>query len=312
MDIQRVMDEIYAEIKKRKITGKNADYIPELKKVNPKLLAISIYTINGEEYNVGDFDEEVAIESVSKVFSLALALKTVGTSKVSKMIGTQQTFSAFNSISAIEDSPNHTINSFENGGAMSTTSIYYDKNPKVYEQKIFDNLGDFAGRKITYSRKIYHSEMSNIDHNLAIAHLLKSYKKFYGEVLPCVSAYTKQCSALVTTQDIALMGATLANYGINPHTKEQVLNHKVLPYILTHMAANGMYGYSETWMTEIGVPAKSGVGGIILIVVPNVMGIGILSPPLDEIGNSAKGILVAKELSKRLRLGVYDRKKMHV
>jgi glutaminase len=312
MNIQHVVEEIYAEIKKRKITGKNADYIPELKKVNPKLLAISIYTINGEEYDVGDFDEEVAIESVSKVFSLALALKTVGTSKVSKMIGTQQTFSAFNSISAIEDSPNHTINSFENGGAMSTTSIYYDKNPKVYEQKIFDNLSDFAGRKITYSRKIYNSEMSHIDHNMAIAHLLKSYKKFYGEVLPCVSAYTKQCSALVTTRDIALMGATLANYGINPHTKEQVLSHKVLPYILTHMAANGMYGYSETWMTEIGVPAKSGVGGIILIVVPNVMGIGILSPPLDEIGNSAKGILIAKELSKRLRLGVYDRKKMHV
>jgi len=312
MDIQGVIEEIYAEIKKRKITGKNADYIPELKKVNPNLLAISIYTINGDEYDVGDFEEEVAIESVSKVFSLALALKTVGTSKVSKMIGTQQTFSAFNSISAIEDSPNHTINSFENGGAMSTTSIYYDKNPKAYEKKIFDNLGDFAGRKIVYSKKTYNSEMSNIDHNLAIAHLLKSYKKFYGEVAPCVSAYTKQCSALVTTRDIALMGATLANYGINPHTKETVINHKMLPYILTHMAANGMYGYSETWMTDIGVPAKSGVGGIILIVVPNVMGIGILSPPLDGLGNSSKGILIAKELSKRLRLGVYDRKKMHI
>ena len=312
MDIQGVIEEIHASIKKKKITGKNADYIPELKKVNSNLLAISIYTIHGDEYDVGDFDEEIAIESVSKVFSLALALKTVGTSKVSKMIGTQQTFSAFNSISAIEDSPNHTINSFENGGAMSTTSIYYDKNPKVYEKRIFYNLKSFAGKKIEYCRKTYNSEMSNIDHNLAIAHLLKSYKKFYGEVFPCVSAYTKQCSALVTTQDIALMGATLANYGINPHTKELVISHKMLPYILTHMAANGMYGYSETWMTEIGVPAKSGVGGIILIVVPNVMGIGILSPPLDELGNSAKGIMVAKELSKRLRLGVYDRKKMHV
>ena len=313
MDIQKIIEDIYKKVKKMPITGKNADYIPQLKKVNPNLFAISIFALDGNrEYDVGDCDREVAIESASKVFSLALALKTVGLSNVNKMIGTQQTFSVFNSITAIEESSNRTINSFENGGAMATTSIYYNKNQNAYVKNIMDNMSDFAGRKITYSKPTYESEMSNLDHNLAIAHLLKSYGRFYGEVLPSIMAYTKQCSAMVTTKDLAIMGATIANYGVNPVTNERVIDKKFVPYILTHMATNGMYGYSETWMTFIGMPAKSGVGGVILIVVPGVMGIGILSPPLDKLGNSAKGIIAAKELSKKMHLGVYDYHKQNV
>jgi glutaminase len=305
MNIQQVIEHVYSKIKKLKITGKNADYIPELKKVNPNLFAISIFTVDGEEYNVGDYNKEVAIESVSKVFSLALALKTVGITKVSSMIGTQQTFTEFNSISAIEDSPNKTINSFVNGGAIATTSIYYDKNPDIYHKKIFNNLSEFAGRKITYSIPTYNSEINNVDHNLAIGYLLKSHGRFYGEVIPTVDAYTKQCSALVTSKDVAVMAATIANYGVNPKTKKKVIDKKYIPYIITHMAANGMYGFSETWMTNIGMPAKSGVGGVILIVVPHVMGIAIVSPPLDKLGNSVKGILAANEIAKQLNLGIF-------
>jgi glutaminase len=312
MDIQGTIEKIYKKVKKLPITGKNADYIPQLKKVNPNLYAISVYMVDGREFDVGDYDKEVTIQSVSKVFSLALGLKTVGLAGMSKMIGTHQTFSEFNSIVAIEDSPNHTINSFENGGAMATTSVYYQKNQKAYVKKIFDNLGDFAGRNITYSKTTYESEMSKNDRNLAIAYLLKSHNRFYGDVIQCLSAYTKQCSAMVSTRDVALMGATLANYGINPHTNERVIDKKNIPYILTHMATNGMYGYSETWMTYIGMPAKSGVGGLILIVIPGVMGIGILSPPLDKVGNSVKGIITAKELSKELHLGVYDPDKVRL
>lgn len=306
MDIQGVIQKIHDRVKKMKITGKNADYIPQLKKVNPNLFAISIYTVTGEEYDVGDYDKEIAIESVSKVFSLALSLKKVGLANMSKMVGTEQTFGAFNSIAGIVDSPNHTVNSFENGGAMATTSICYEKNQTAYLKKIFDNLSDFAGRKISFSKETYESEMSNLDHNLAIAYLLKSYGKFYGHVLQSVSAYTKQCSAMVTTQDVAVMAATLANYGVNPLTGRRVVEKKYIPYIIEHMASNGVYGYTETWMTNIGMPAKSGVGGILLIVVPGVMGIGILSPPLDPHGNSAKGIIAAQELSKKLHLGMYD------
>ena len=309
MEVQVILEKIYNKVKKMKNTGKNADYIPELKKVNPNLFAISIFTVDGDEFNVGDYQKEVAIESASKVFSLALALKTVGIKKVSQMIGTQQTFSEFNSIGAIEDSPNHTLNSFENGGAMSTTSIYYNSNKTTYEKNIFNNMSEFAGRKIKYSIPTFQSEMSNLDHNLAIAYLLKSYGRFYGEVIPTITAYTKQCSALVTSKDIAIMAATIANYGVNPKTNQKVIDKKYIPYIITHMAANGMYGYSETWMTEIGMPAKSGVGGVILIVIPNVMGIGIISPPLDKLGNSAKGIIVAKEIANELHLGIFDYRK---
>ena len=307
-NIQSTLEEIYKKIKKLKVTGKNAEYIPELKKVNPNILAISIYTVDGEQHNVGDYEKEVAMESVSKVFSLALALKTVGLANMSKMIGTQQTTSVFDSITAIENSPNRTINSFQNGGAMATTSIYYDKNQAKFEKKIFDNMAEFAGRKLGYSKKTFESEMENLDHNLAIGYLLKSYGRFYGEVLPTTTAYTKQCSTMATSQDIALMAATIASYGVNPKTGKRVVDQKFIPYILTHMASNGMYGYSETWMSYIGMPAKSGVGGVIMIVIPNVMGIAIISPPLDKHGNSVKGILAAKLLSSRLHLGMFDEK----
>ena len=304
-NIQETITHIYNNVKKLKQTGKNASYIPQLKKVNPNLYAISIYTVGGNEYNIGDCQVEVAIESVSKVFSLALALKTVGISKMSKMVGTLQTMNRFDSVTAIEESENRTINSFQNGGAMATTSIYYNKNPDKYEKTIFDNISDFAGRKIVYSKATFNSEMSNLEHNLAIGYLLKSYGRFYGEVIPTITAYTKQCSAMATTKDVAVMAATIANYGVNPKTGKRVVDKKFIPYILTHMATNGMYEYSETWMTHIGMPAKSGVGGIILIVVQGVMGIAILSPPLDVHGNSAKGIITAKQLSEKLHLGMF-------
>ena len=305
--IQPVIEHIFKHLKNTK-GGKNADYIPELKKVNPNSYAISIFTINGESYNVGMFDKEFALESASKVFSLALALKNKGIAKIKQMIGTEQTSTVFNSVAAIEESANHTLNSFENGGAMATTSISYEKSKSKFEKKIFDNMSKFAGRKLSYSRSIYNSEYSNSDHNRAIAYLLKSYKRFYGDVEDTLDVYTRQCSALVTSKDVAVMAATLANGGVNPKTGERVIDAKFIPYILSHMVTNGLYEYSETWLTNVGLPAKSGVGGVLLIVVPGVMGIGIISPPLDEHGNSVKGIKTAEALSKMLNLGIFNRR----
>ena len=304
-DIPSALSQVYNKLKRVKTSGKNADYIPELKKVNPNLYAISIYTVDGRSYNIGDSSHEFAIESASKVFTLALALQERGVKQLAKLIGTQQTATVFNSVAAVEESENHTINSFENGGAMATTSLLYDKNQKKFEKKIFDNMSRFAGRKLSYSYPIYHSEITNSDHNMAICYLLKSYGRFYGDVASSLDVYTKQCSMLVTSQDCAIMAATIANRGVNPKTGDNVLDKKFLPYILTHMASNGLYEYSETWMTDVGCPAKSGVGGVLIIVVPGVMGIGIISPPLDKHGNSAKGILTAELLSQLLRLGVY-------
>jgi glutaminase len=306
MSIQKIIEGTYKHLKNKKFGGKNADYIPELKKVNPNLYAISIFTIDGKSYNVGDYKHEFAIESASKVFSLALALKKRGVDVLSNTIGTRQTNNPFNSVADVELTSKHMINSFANGGAMATTSLYYDKNKKKFEQKIFDMMSKFAGRKLTYSPSIYKSEITHSDHNRAIAYLLNSYGKFYGDVEDTLDVYTKHCSALVTSKDVAIMAATLANKGVNPKTQEKVIDPKFLPYILAHMSTNGLYEYSETWLTHVGLPAKSGVGGVLLIVVPGIMGIGIISPPLDEHGNSSKGIVTAMALSQYMHLGIFD------
>jgi glutaminase len=300
MDLQEIIETIYHKLKKRK-GGKNADYIPELKKVNPNLYAISICTVDGKMYNVGDYNEQTAIESVSKVFTLALALKKVDLKGISQLIGNQKTSDVFNSICDVERHKNHTINSFENGGAIATTSILYEKNETKFAQRIFDNMDKFAGRQLKYSKPIYKSEIENADHNRAIAYLLQSYHRFYGNVETTLDVYTKQCSALVSAKDIALMAATLANNGVNPKTGQKAVDKKFIPYILQHMTDNGLYEYSPMWHKKVGFPAKSGVGGFLLIVIPGIMGIGILSPPLDKHGNSVKGILTAVELSKMLR-----------
>jgi glutaminase len=293
------IEKIYYKLQKTG-GGKNADYIPELSKVNPKLYAISIYTIDGQQFNIGDFRHEFAIESCSKVFTLALALKKYGKKIIMEKIGAVSSKQKFNSIYAVESIKGHTINSFDNGGAMATTSLIYKPNKKQYIKSIVDNMSDYAGRKLHVNNKIYKSEMSEIDHNLSIAYLLKSYGRFYNNVVDVVDVYTQQCSVMVTSQDVALMACTLANCGINPKTGAKLIDKKNVDYIVGHMCLNGLYDETDDWMKKVGFPAKSGVGGILLIVLPGLMGISIVSPPLNEYGNSFKGIKTADEISKLL------------
>lgn len=294
---EKYIENIYSKIKNTKIEGKNADYIPELSKVDKNLYAISICTINGETYNIGDYNHKFAIESCSKVFTLALALEKYGISYLKKMIGEKKSNDSFNSICSADRIKNHTINSFDNGGALATTSLLYNSNKDKFEKLIIDNMSNFACQKLNFDNQIYNSEINNSNHNLAIAHLLKSYNKFYGDVDTCVDVYTKQCSVMVTTQDIALMAATLANNGINPQSKKRLVKHENIKYILNHMSLNGIYNDNYKWLKKSGIHVKSGVGGIILLVIPGVMGIGIVSPPLNKYGNSVKGIKTAKKLA---------------
>ena len=194
----------------------------------------------------------------------------------------------------------HTINSFNNGGAMATTSLLYEKNKTKVIKKIVDNMSDFAGRKLHINKNIYLSEINNASHNLAIAYLLDSYNRFYGDVQECVDIYTQQCSVMITSSDVAIMAATLANGGVNPKTHKKIIEKKYISYILNHMEDNGLYGESSDWMKTIGLPIKSGVSGILMIVIPGVMGIGIMSPPLNKHGNSVKGLKTAKLLLRLL------------
>lgn len=294
-----VITKIYNKVKPIH-SGKNADYIPELSKVNPKLYAISIYTIDGNSYNIGDYTTEFAIESCSKVFTLALALEKYGIKTLQTKIGELKAFDKFNSINEILERK-HTLNSFSNGGAMATTSLLYNKNKKLFERSIVDNMNKFSGRKLKMDNNIYLSEISHVDHNLSIAYLLKSLNRFYGDVQETVEVYTRQCSVRTTTQDLAVMAATLANKGLNPKTNKQVIHPKYIPYILKHMEDNGLYEESDDIIKTIGFPAKSGVSGSLLVVIPGVMGIGIYSPPLNKYGNSVKGIKTMKLISNYIK-----------
>jgi glutaminase len=291
------IETIYNKIKGYKIEGKNAEYIPELAKVDEKLYAISIYTVDGEIYNYGDYKHKFALESCSKVFTLALALEKYGTAHLKKMIGEKKSSGSFNSICSADRIKNHTINSFDNGGAIATTSLLYQPYKKEFTDLIIDNMSDFACKKLSVNNKVYNSEISNSEHNLAIAHLLKSYNKFYGDIDTCIDIYVKQCSVMVTTEDVALMAATFANAGINPKSKKRLVKPENVKYILKHMALNGIYNDNYGWLKNSGVYIKSGVSGLILLVIPGVMGVGIASPPLNKFGNSVKGIKTAKQLS---------------
>jgi glutaminase len=293
------IQKIYTKLKNT-TGGKNVDYIPELAKVDPNLYAISIFTIDGQEFNIGDFKHKFAIESCSKVFTLALALEKYGKKTLKNKIGNSTSEEAFNSICAVDKMSNHTINSFNNGGAMATTSLLYNSNKDKFIKSIVDYMSEFAEKNLYVNNQIYKSELLHSEHNLAIAYLLKSYDRFYGDVKTCVDTYTKQCSVMVTSKDIALMAATLANGGIHPLTKSKLVSKTDTDYIVEHMVLNGLYNETTKWNKDVGLPCKSGVSGLLLIVVPGVMGIGIASPPLNKYGNSVKGIKTAKMISNLL------------
>ena len=290
------IEKIYNKLKNTK-GGKNADYIKELSNVNPNLYAISIYTVDGEKFDIGDYKEEFSIQSCSKIFTLALALEKHGIKHLKENIHSNKSMESFDSICEV-DKQNHSINPFVNAGAMATTSLSYKSDKVQFIKNIINIMDKFADKKLHINNKIYNSEKSNNNRNLAIAYLLKDYNNFYGDVEKTVDVYTKQCSVMVTSEDVALMAATLANGGINPKSKLRIISKKNSNYIIDQMGISGLYNETNDWIKEVGFPGKSGVSGILLIVIPGIMGISIISPPLNKYGHSVKGIKTAKLISK--------------
>ena len=297
------VEKIYNKVKKMKQKGKNANYIPDLKRDNPNIYAISVCNIKGEIMNFGDYESEVGIESASKVFTLALALNIHSIKKLINSIGNVKEKHEFNSMKDVIQLDGHTINSFVNAGAMATTSLLYDEtrssvdNENQINKLILENMEDFAGRKLKVNEHLYLSEYKTSEHNKALVDKLVSYGRFYGDPETVLKVYTKQCSVMVTSKDVAIMAATLANHGKNPITHKKLINEEKTDYIIEHMAAHGLYNESPTWWKQTYFPAKSGVGGVIMIVIPGVMGIGIVSPPLNKYGNSYKGVETGKLLA---------------
>jgi glutaminase len=297
------IEKIYNTIRVKHNTGKNAAYIPELKNVDPNIYAISICDIKGHIINVGDYDKKVAIESVSKVFSLILALNKYNVKTLLEKIGSSKEIGSFNSLEDVIHIKNHTINSFVNAGAMATTSLLYDKNkPDKENRKKIDtlikkNMENFAGEKTELNNKLYVSEATHNEHNHELVMNLIKFGRFYGDIKTCIESYTKQCSYMFSSKNIAVMAATIANYGVNPITKKKLTSRENATYVIEHMAEHGMYNEASVWWKETCLPAKSGVGGIIMIVIPGVMGIGIVSPPLNTFGNSKRGVETGKMLA---------------
>jgi glutaminase len=300
---KRDVEKIYDMLRVKRNSGKNASYIPELEKVDPNIYAISICDTKGKTMNFGDYNKKVAIESVSKVFSLILALNKYNVKTILEKIGSSKEIHSFNSLDDVLHIKNHTINSFVNAGAIATTSLLYDKtitdteNKKRIDKSIKQNMEDFCGEKLSINKKVFESEHSNNQHNRKLVTNLTKYKRFYGDAETILDCYTKQCSYMVSSKNIAVMAATLANDGINPITKKDLTSPENVNYTVNHMARHGMYDESPDWWKATHMPAKSGVGGIIMIVIPGIMGIGIVSPPLNKFGNSARGVETGKMVS---------------
>ena len=281
-------------------SGSPADYIPELATVNPEQFGIALTMVDGTTHAVGDCAVEFTIQSISKAFVYCFAIEKLGADRVFEKIGVEPLGEAFNSIRLKED--NRPFNPMVNSGAISCTGLICDYATEDPLSTILDFLSKFADRQLSVNEAVYDSEKSTGDRNRAIAWLLKNNKQFDSDVDQVLDVYFQQCSILVTAQDLAVMAATLAKNGVNPITNKQVVSPETAVKGLSIMVSSGMYDYSGEWTYRIGLPAKSGVGGGIVAVLPSEFGLGVFSPPLDELGNSVRGIQVCQKLSSYFKL----------
>ena len=286
-DYAKIIDQAHQKYKSNN-DGKVADYIPALATYSPKNFAITIATVDGKIYQIGDVNKPFPMESLSKVFTLALAMEQHGPQVVLDKLGANATGMPFNSGLAVELTKGAPENPLVNAGAMSTVSLIEAKDKTDRWNKILDNLNVWADATLTVNEPVFKSEMETNQHNQALAKLMESYNSFYGNTDDAVEIYTRQCSVDITVEQLAKMGAVLANKGKSPFNGKQLLNENYVPQVLAEMAIAGLYDGSGKWLYTVGIPAKSGVGGGMVAVVPGEYAIAVYSPPLDEAGNSVR------------------------
>ncbi len=298
--IDRFLKALHARL--GKITGgKVADYIPELTKSKPEWFGICIATRDGHVYEVGDSLQPFTIQSISKPFTYGLILQEEGEAAVLKRIGVEPSGDAFNAIS-LKPGSGCPMNPMINAGAIAACGMVKGSDSKEKFELIRSTLSKHAGRELDVDMDVYNSESSTGHRNRAIGWILRNFDILQAEPTPVLETYFQQCSIRVTCRDLSLMAATLANNGINPITGVRAIASDCVPKVLSVMSTCGMYDGSGEWVYQVGLPAKSGVGGGIIAVLPGQLGIGVFSPPLDEWGNSLRGIAVCRELSRELGL----------
>lgn len=303
--VEAVVREAYDKYK-NDTSGKNADYIPYLAQVDSKLFGIAVVTTDDQVLTLGDVNYSFSIQSISKVFTLALAMEELGPDKVFDKIGSEPTGRPFNSVLAVVDMPTHTGNPYVNAGAIATTSLISGKDEDEKWSKILTFYGRAAGDKLSLIEDVYKSEAATNAGNKALSMLLAKYERIYADPFESVDIYTKQCSVGVNALELARMGATLANNGVNPATGEQVIKREDVPYILSTMAMAGLYDGSGGWAWHVGLPAKSGVGGGIVAIAPGKGAIAVFAPPLDEAGNSVKAQEVIEYIARKLNYNLFS------
>ncbi len=302
--LQKLVDEAYAKFKDVQ-DGKNADYIPALAKVPSQLFGIVIATADGKVVAAGDVDYTFAIESVSKPFTMARIMDQQGYEAVRDKIGVEPTGLPFNSKMAIELYKARSVNPLVNAGAIAAVSMLPAKTEAERSAMAIDNLSQFAGAKLTVMKDIFDSEYASAWSNRAIANLLYNYERLYSDPEEAMKVYTEQCSVGVTAKQLAIMGATLANGGVNPVTKKRVVKEEIVDEVLAVMLTAGFYDESGRWSAEAGLPAKTGVGGGIVAVVPGRLAIASFSPPVNEAGNSVRAQLAIKYIASRLGASIF-------
>lgn len=285
--------------------GRNSQVYPALAGVPGQLFGICVVGTSGNVYAAGDADHAFAVMSVSKPFVYALVCEALGQERVRECIGVNATGLPFNSLAAIERGDDGRTNPMVNSGAIATTSLAPGSAPGDKWKFIHEGLSRFAGRTLPLNEPVYASASETNYRNQSIARLLQSYGRIYLDPTEAVDLYTKQCSLNVSAKDLAVMGATLADGGVNPLTRERVVDASSCRYALAVMATAGLYETSGDWLYDVGLPGKSGIGGGIVAVSPGKGGLGTFAPRLDAAGNSVKGQLVARFLAERLGLGLF-------
>jgi glutaminase len=302
--ITALVNEAHARFKSN-TDGENSQVYPALAGAPRELFGVCVVGVSGNIYAAGDTDHEFSIMSVSKPFVFALVCQQMGAEQAREKLGANATGMPFNSLAAVERSADGRTNPMVNAGAIATTSLVPGATFEAKWQFIYDGLSRFAGRKLPLNEEVYASASETNFRNQGIARLLQSFGRIYFDPAQATDLYTKQCSLNVSAKDLAVMGATLADGGVNPLTKERVVDPAICHYALAVMTTAGLYETSGDWLYDIGLPGKSGIGGGIVTVSPGKGGLGTFAPPLDGAGNSVKGQLVAKFLSQRLGMDLF-------
>jgi glutaminase len=285
--------------------GTVANSIPELALAKPDWFGICAVTPTGQMFKIGDCDRLFTIQSISKAFVFGLALEDHGREYVNQRVSVEPTGEAFNSI-VLDEATNRPYNPMVNSGAIATTDLIKGKDSTERLKRVLDLFKRFTGRDHDINVPVFLSEKSTGNRNRAMAYLMLNFGMVSNKVEETLDLYFQQCSILVNAKDLAMIAATLANGGVNPITQERAINECYVQDVISVMLTCGMYDASGEWAYRVGIPAKSGVGGGILAVVPNQLGIGVFSPPLDAKGNSVRGIKVCEDLSKDFGLHLFN------